>query len=238
MNLVMPSTLYLQSWMMTLGFDTETTSISPPASSWWKIGRFLMQTLIFNWSAEMCCSKQKVKLGNEVNNECDTSLSLEETYRLHHRDILLLLLNHGLEVDIYLDAEGLVVCFPLTPFLLYVVHTTAPLLTVNLEFFNFIEAGRLLGECAASLPAHVVHPCSHIALVGASSRTTTNSGCCILVEATCYAACVLIISWHTYNQPLVIQSSNVLMVPNQKQDHQSCLKLLRNSLSIVRQLIM
>lgn len=54
-NFVTPSTLNLHSWTVKIGLETETTSISPFSRSFWNIGLFLMQTLIFSWSAEMCC---------------------------------------------------------------------------------------------------------------------------------------------------------------------------------------
>lgn len=68
------------------------------------------------------------------------------TYRLHELDVLLLLLDHGLEVDVDFDAKSLVGCLALTPHLLYIVHSFATFLPVDLQFFDLVKARRFLVE--------------------------------------------------------------------------------------------
>ena len=53
-NFVIPSTLYLHSCTVITGFDTDTQSISPFASSFMNTGRFFTHTQIFNSSAGIC----------------------------------------------------------------------------------------------------------------------------------------------------------------------------------------
>ena len=65
--------------------------------------------------------------------------SVAKTYRLHVLDILLLLLNHGLEIYIHFDTHGVVVSFSLTALFLNVIHSFATLLSVDLQLFDLVE---------------------------------------------------------------------------------------------------
>ena len=155
MNLVMPSTLYLQSCTITFGLDTETMSISPLANSDWKIGRFLMHTLILSWSAGMCYSGQEkgveitAKIWRDFQRSHSSKVAVKMlTYWLHVLYIINLLLDHSLEVNVYFDSQCLIIGFSLAAFLFDVVHTTTSFLTINLEFLNFVQARGLFGEIA------------------------------------------------------------------------------------------
>ena len=126
------------------------------------------------------------------------------------------MLNHGLEVYVHFYAKGFIIGLPLTTLLLYIVHATTPLLTINLKLLDLIQAGGLLGE--GTLPTHVVSPSgNHIALVGASSRTARSVRPYMLSDAACHGSRALITAtgWYTYNQPINTQSSNVPIVFNQ-----------------------
>jgi len=50
----------------------------------------------------------------------------------------LLLLNHGLKVDINFDAEGGIVFCAHSSLLFYVIHALSSFFTINLQFFDFI----------------------------------------------------------------------------------------------------
>lgn len=65
------------------------------------------------------------------------------TYGLHKLNIFLLLLDHGLEVDIDFDTEGLIRRLSLAPHLFDIVHAFATLLSINLQLFYLVQAGGL-----------------------------------------------------------------------------------------------
>jgi hypothetical protein len=120
----MPSTLNLFSCTMTNGLLNDTQSISPFSSSFWKIGRFLMQTDIFNWSAGMCY----------------TTISLSSfTYWSLHWNLLLLLLNKHLEVDIYLNSHLLVICFSFGPGAFHFIHSCSSQLSLPVDLLNLVS---------------------------------------------------------------------------------------------------
>ena len=103
---------------------------------------------------------------------------------MHVLHIVDLFFNHGLEVDVHLDAERLIIRLSLTSFLLDIIHASASLLTINLQFFNLIEAARLFGEvwCASRVSLIV---CTHHVRVGSPS-------CIVALIAVAPA------SWYTY----------------------------------------
>lgn len=68
-------------------------------------------------------------------------MTLNSTYRLHKLHILLLLFDHGLKIDVYFDAQGLICGLALTPHLFDVVHPLASLLSVDFQLFNLVQAG-------------------------------------------------------------------------------------------------
>lgn len=108
---------------MMLGLEAETQSMSPPASSWLKMGRFLTQTQIFSWSAGMCYF----------------SYYLFNSYWSHRLDLVHLVLDHDLEVNVYLDSLRLVHLLPLCLLLPQVVHLLPSLLPVLLQSLDFIQ---------------------------------------------------------------------------------------------------
>jgi len=57
---------------------------------------------------------------------------------LHPDYIVLLLLNHGLKVDINFDAKGGIVFCAHSSLLFYVIHALSSFFTINLQFFDFI----------------------------------------------------------------------------------------------------
>ena len=89
------------------------------------------------------------------------------TYWLHDRHILLLLLDHGLEVHVDFDAERGVVLLPQRSLLLDIVHSAAALLTIDFQLFDLVQAGRLLlhrGHVAA-WGLGGCNPTSNVALI-------------------------------------------------------------------------
>jgi len=99
-----------------------------------------MTTLILSWSAGKCWQVEHGKISG-----------LLLTYWLHELNVFLLLLNHGLEVNVNLDAESLVVCFTLATLLFYVVHSSTTVLSVYLQLFYLVETRGLFRECTHCL---------------------------------------------------------------------------------------
>ena len=98
-----------------------------------------MTTLILSWSAGICCHTKKGE-----------TLSFF-TYRLHKLDVFLLRLNHGLEVNVDLNAKSLVISLTLTALLFYVVHPSSAVLTIDLQFFDLVQTRGLLRKCGGWL---------------------------------------------------------------------------------------
>ena len=106
-----------------------------------------MHTLIFSWSAGMCYSGGKggVKITAKNGEIFERSRSMKVavkmlTYWLHVLYIINLFFDHSLEVNVYFDAQRLIIGFSLAAFLFDVVHTTTSFLTIDLEFLNLIQA--------------------------------------------------------------------------------------------------
>lgn len=78
------------------------------------------------------------------------------TYRLHKRNVFTLLLDKCLKIDVNFDAHSLVIIFSFSAFSLYVLHACSSLLSLDFEFFNFVETRAFLR------------------LTGAYSRTSTD----------------------------------------------------------------
>ena len=97
--------------------------------------------------------------------------------RSHALHIILLFLNHGLEIYINFNAQCFIVGLTLTALLFDVIHALSTLFSIDLQFFDLIEAARFLGESRTwsltTLPWFII--CSTIALV----------------------ACIASLSWYT-----------------------------------------
>ena len=99
------------------------------------MGLFLTQTQIFNWSAGICY---------EIFNST-------KSYWSHRLDLVHHVLNHDLEIDIYLDTLSLIHQFSLCLLLLQVIHLLASFFSVLLETFDFIKTRSFLSSVVRRL---------------------------------------------------------------------------------------
>ena len=70
------------------------------------------------------------------------------TYWSHVLHILLLLLDHRLEVYVNFYSQRLVVCFALTALLFDIVHSPPSLLPIDFKLFNLVQTTRFFSEGA------------------------------------------------------------------------------------------
>jgi biotin transporter BioY len=91
------------------------------------MGRFLITTLILSWSAGKCWQIEQGKTSG-----------LLFTYWLHKLNVFLLLLNHGLEVNINLNAESLIVSFTLATLFFDVVHSSTTVFSIDFQLFYLV----------------------------------------------------------------------------------------------------
>ena len=67
--------------------------------------------------------------------------------RAHRRDVSHVSLDHGLEVDVDLDTLSFIHLLALTLELTEILHLPPPLLSILLEFLDFLKTGTFLGYC-------------------------------------------------------------------------------------------
>ena len=177
MNLVIPSTLYLHSCTVILGLELETTSISPFASSCVKMGRFLMQTQILSWSAGICY----IHIRSLISESSTVRKWI--TYRLHERNVFLLLLDKSLKIDINFDSHRLIVGSSLTPLLLRFLHTLSSFLSVHLNLLNLAKTRWFLG-CSLSYSLCCWCWLSNCLTSESISRVLLSTSCTLTPEST------------------------------------------------------
>ena len=94
-----------------------------------------MHTQILSWSAGICYMIQITRELILLSKE----LMYKPTYRLHEWYVLFLLLHKNLEIDINFDPHGFVIGSSLVSLLFCLLHALPSLLSVHLNFLDFIE---------------------------------------------------------------------------------------------------